>query len=326
MIYPRSKIGLKSIVLILVAILVVAGSFVIAERRNSSNKKIVYTSSVTPRENSLKADLQEVDSDTDGLKDWEEVLLGTDPHNPDTDKDGTSDGKEVTLERNPLIKGPNDSAKATASTGVTTKENLTETDKLARDFFARYMELRQVGLSKDKLSQQELVGTVLKNGIVMAKPKTYTDRDIIVIEDISTDAVKRYGNDVGLIFNKYPTTGRDAPIVAKESLTKEDPDILKELDPDIKAFRNIIRDLLKVKTPRSISVLHTNLIGAMEKFLFVYESLRNGGVDALKSLQGASMHLEAGKSLIDSLQALKNNLVSLNITYSSNEPGMLFFK
>lgn len=35
------------------------------------------------------------DSDNDGLSDIEEMLLGTDPHNPDTDGDGLSDGQEA---------------------------------------------------------------------------------------------------------------------------------------------------------------------------------------------------------------------------------------
>jgi hypothetical protein len=44
-----------------------------------------------------------VDSDGDGLPDWLERLLGTDPNNPDTDGDGLSDYQEVFIYRtNPL--------------------------------------------------------------------------------------------------------------------------------------------------------------------------------------------------------------------------------
>jgi hypothetical protein len=35
------------------------------------------------------------DSDSDGLTDVEEALIGTDPNNPDTDSDGCSDGEEL---------------------------------------------------------------------------------------------------------------------------------------------------------------------------------------------------------------------------------------
>lgn len=35
------------------------------------------------------------DADSDGLEDWEEIVIGTDPNNPDTDGDGIIDGEEV---------------------------------------------------------------------------------------------------------------------------------------------------------------------------------------------------------------------------------------
>lgn len=43
-----------------------------------------------------------VDTDEDGLKDWEEVIYGTDPYNPDTDGDEISDGDEIAQGSNPL--------------------------------------------------------------------------------------------------------------------------------------------------------------------------------------------------------------------------------
>ncbi|MFH1356390.1 MAG: S8 family serine peptidase, partial [bacterium] len=47
--------------------------------------------------------LLDFDADSDGLTDYEEGLLGTDPNNPDTDGDGLSDGDEVnTYGTNPL--------------------------------------------------------------------------------------------------------------------------------------------------------------------------------------------------------------------------------
>jgi alpha-tubulin suppressor-like RCC1 family protein len=44
-----------------------------------------------------------LDSDGDGIVDWKEVQLGTDPNNPDTDGDGIPDGWEVSHGLNPLV-------------------------------------------------------------------------------------------------------------------------------------------------------------------------------------------------------------------------------
>jgi hypothetical protein len=48
------------------------------------------------------------DSDQDGLSDWQEVILGTDPFNPDTDGDGYLDGTEYKLGFDPKKVGPAD--------------------------------------------------------------------------------------------------------------------------------------------------------------------------------------------------------------------------
>ncbi len=46
------------------------------------------------------------DTDLDGLLDWEEELYKTDIENPDTDNDGVSDKDEVDQNRSPIIFGP----------------------------------------------------------------------------------------------------------------------------------------------------------------------------------------------------------------------------
>ncbi len=323
MIYPRFKIGLKMSVLILVAIFLVTGAFVMAEYQNKKTEKTVYNATVITPATSDTVDLELADSDADGLKDWEEIILGTDPRNPDTDKDGTPDGTEVTLNRNPLIKGPKDSSSVTATSNISA-EKLTPTDKLARDFFARYMELRKSGLSDDKQSQQELIGTVLKNGIILETVKLYTLKNILTTSDTSKEAVAKYANEVGTVFNKYQHDGRDEGIIVKDSLEKEDPDILKEIDPIIIVYKNTLNAILKIPAPTTMATTHLNLVNAVNKFLFNAESFRKTDVDPMKGIQGATGYLEAGKSLINAFQAIKDNLSAMDIVFSPSDPGYIF--
>ena len=51
---------------------------------------------------------QNKDTDKDGIRDWEEELIKTDPTNPDTDGDGFLDGEEMNSNHNPLVKSPGD--------------------------------------------------------------------------------------------------------------------------------------------------------------------------------------------------------------------------
>ncbi len=325
---PRFKKGSKNIILIIISALIVAGAFALAEYRNREVKKVVYSAPITattPTADALSPDLQLKDTDNDGLKDWEEVLLGTDPDVADTDKDGTSDGKEVAANRNPLIKGPKDTIAATSAVANATNQKLSQTDKIARDFFAKYMELKQLGLSTDKTSQQQLVGQVLRSGIVLETPKTYTLKDILTISDNSPASVKQYGNELGAIFKKYVLTkSRNETVIAKDSLDNDDPEILKELDPIIASYRNILNAILKVKAPQTLTSTHLGMVNGMSSLLFVSESLRKIDKDALSGIQGTNTYLAATQGLARTFDELKGYFKSLGITYTAAEGGSFF--
>ncbi len=314
----------KNIALIVVSALVIGGAFVLAEYRNSKSKKVVYSAPVTAVIDALPLELQTLDSDKDDLKDWEEILLGTDPKKADTDGDGTSDGKETATGRNPLIKGPNDKATDTPRTTISSDPNLTQTDKLARDFFAHYVELKQAGMSNDKDSQAEITNTLIQNGLLAATPKLHTPKEIKTKVDNSVAAKTLYGNEIGLVFKQNQLLGRDEAVIAKESQEQEDPEILKEIDPIIAKYKAIIAGLLKISVPSDIASLHLDLINAVSRFLFVAESYRQMGVDPIRGLQGAKEHIPAGQALADAFQAIRNLLLGSGIKYAKEEPGNMF--
>jgi hypothetical protein len=314
----------RNIILILVAIFLVTGAFAFAEYRNNQIKKVVYdATTVTPGETVALPEIQVEDSDNDNLKDWEEVLLGTDPRNPDTDKDGTSDGKEANTGRNPLVKGPNDKSSATAAAKIA--ENLTPTDKLARDFFARYMELKQIGLSSDKQSQQEIITAALKNGVVLRTPAVYREDEIVLIADNSPEAIRKYGNEVGEIFQKNnPVASRNEMIIAKDAVETENLAVLKEIDPIISAYKIILNSLVKVKTPDSLKDIHLSLLNSMNEILFTANSLRKIDVDPVSGIQGTAMYLKGVGDLNKSFNELKSFFNSRGIVYTKAEFGSFF--
>lgn len=316
----------KNLALIFVAAIIVGGAFAFAEWRNSQAKKVVYSAPIQAVVNELPSDLQSLDSDNDGLKDWEEVLLGTDPHKADTDGDGTPDGKEAQLGRNPLVKGPNDkaadAAHVTASAG---DAELTATDKVARDFFARYMELNQAGLVNDGASQADLIDQVTKNGIILDAPKTYTAANLNVSADNSKEAIKFYGNVEGNIFKKHfnPTLPNEMNVV-KESLEKEDPSILKQIDPIIATYKGILEDSLKVQVPSGLIETHLLLVNSLSTLKFSAEQVRKTDKDTLSAINGSSVWLGAVQGLNAALNGIKAAFTQNGIVYNPEEGGAFF--
>jgi hypothetical protein len=315
----------KNLALIIISVLVVSGVFVLAEYRNKKTEKVVYNAPVVVASNTLSPELQNMDTDNDGLKDWEEVLLGTDPKKADSDGDGTPDGREVALGRNPTVKGPNDSQKESAKQAKSVAE-LSPTEKIARDFFARYMELNQSGLAKDQDSQVALVESVLKNGVILEKPKTLSISDIIVSSDTSNQALKTYANTVADLIKNNPHPKKDEAVIANTALEQENPEILKGIDPIIATYKNILSGLRRIPAPQNVAEMHLALVNAMNKFLFVAESLRHSDVDTLKGIGGAASYLDAGNSLTSALTDLINFYSIQTITFGPTESGSFFIK
>lgn len=323
-ILPTVHFTYKNIRLILIAALIVGAAFVLAEYRNREAKKVVYNApSVTAALDGLTPELQEQDSDEDGLKDWEEVLLGTDSHKADTDGDGTKDGAEAASGRNPLVKGPNDKASDTAKDG-TSARTLTPTEKIARDFFARYMELSQAGLAGDKASQQELIGQVLASGIVVGKPRTYASTDVIVTADNTPEAIRTYGNSLGAIFKANMLGDKNEMLIAKESMEKEDPELLKQIDPIIASYKRILSSLLKVSAPSTLQDNHLIMINSFSTLLYSAESVRKVDVDALAGIQGTTVWLGAVENLNKAFNTLKASFKLHKVQFPSTEPGSFF--
>lgn len=282
---------MKNAILIVVAILLVGGSFVFAEYRNDKAKN-VYVAPIIA--DSVNDGASEVDSDGDGMKDWEEILLGSSPNDPKS-KGSISTKSAVT----------SDLTKKTA-------EKLSPIDLLSRDFFARYMELRQIGISADKASQEELASRTFDN-IAFPQPKSYKISEILTKTDNSKEAVKQYALEIGMIFKKYGIKSRNEAVITKEAVEKEDASLLKEIDPIIISYKDIINGLIKVVAPQTMNIMHLDLLNSMNGVLFMAQSFRNSETDPTASLQAAGYYQTAEKNLYGALNAIKSYLTYLGI-------------
>ena len=280
------KYPIKNILLIVIAILLVGGAFLYAEYRNAQSDKVYTAKDVSvSTDNGLSK--QDVDTDGDGAKDWEEILAGTNPNDP---------------------KSKPSTAKSPTTKDITAQvEKIQPIDAISRDFFAKYMELRQIGANTDTQSQQELAQNTV-NGIVLAKPAQYKIEEILTKSDSSNEGLKQYGQEIGVIFKKYAINSRDEGVIALEAGDKNDPTILKEIDPIIASYKNIINALLKVKAPKSIAILHLDLLNSMNGALFIAQAFRNSDTDPLKQVQAIAYYGEGMKNLYNSINAIKSYL------------------
>lgn len=282
---------IKNIIFILIAILIVIGAFVFAEYRNIKTKNTYVA-----QENvdiSSEYTSSEIDNDNDGLKDWEEILLGTNPNDPKSKGEFSKD----------------------SSTEKTTEKRapLTSTELLSRDFFARYMELRQLGISNDKESVDEAINQSVGNIVGSIQAKTYTIADISTKEDISKGSIEQYGSTVENILTKNAIKSRNEMIILKDALDKEDYKILAELDPIINGYKNMLNQLLKVDAPVSVSTLHLDLINSLSGLIFVSESFKKVENDPVAGIQGTANYFRYAELFSNSYTGIISYLTFIGI-------------
>lgn len=203
------------------------------------------------------------DSDGDGLKDWEETLLGTNIKLADTDKDGTSDGEEVKKNRDPKKPGPNDIVSQTLSDIKNNQDTNTSnyvygndnlTNDIAQLFLSNYLTKKNgEPVSESKIT--EIVDNTLVSADFSQKQNKYSLKDINVLSNYSKILYEKELNDI--IIKNIPNTSikNELTIVNKALESQKESDLLG-LDIIIKSYENLIGDLLKIKVPKEAVGLH----------------------------------------------------------------------
>lgn len=287
------KYPIKNILLILVAILLVGGSFFYVEFRNKKTKEVYVSDNLKVINPSTDIAPAELDTDGDGSKDWEEILVGSDPSDP---------------------KSKPSTEKAKIATDLTKKpaEKLSNIDLISRDFFARYMELRQIGASSDPVSQKELVRNTAQN-IILAKPVLYKIEDISTKPDSGNEEVKAYGDAVSIILKKNAIKSRNEAIIAQDYIKNENAKILAELDPIIASYKKMVSELLKLKVPQSIALLHLNLVNSINGAVFLAQSFRNSAANPVEGIQAVAYYEAVQNDIFGSARAIKSYFKYLGI-------------
>lgn len=205
------------------------------------------------------------DTDGDGLKDWEESLIGTNPQNKDTDGDGTSDGDEVAQGRDPRKAGPNDKANTEQTTLTSTApgEENTLTDQVSKNFFAQYLLAKKGGQEITPEIAVQIAESVMQNVPMESTAKQYGVKDIVIVPD-SEQANTTYVTKFIAILKKYPPPSKEneLEIVLKALDTQKETD-LKKLDPIISGYKNILTETLTLKVPKSLAPDHMIYLNAL---------------------------------------------------------------
>lgn len=316
--YPRIKKG----AFIVAAILVVGGALLLSDKSpTQKTNSINILSGTSSTATSVSSIDYKKDSDSDGLPDWEETLWGTDETNPDTDGDTTADGAEVKLGRNPIVKGPKDKLQDAPLSATTTTEKLSETDKFGREIFARYMNLRQSGLSSDVNSQDQLIKDLVAASDSVGGAYMYLTSEIKVN---ASATLKDYANSIASVLQKNAIKTRNEVAILNDAVVNEDAEAIKELDPIIKSYSAILKGLIEIRVPSNMVNFHLDFVNTMSNILYTAKSFRSAFSDPVLSLRSLGQYQPNIDHFSAILTDIQEQLTVQEIKFGPSEPGLLF--
>lgn len=207
---------------------------------------------------------------------------------------------------------------------TTNKESETLTDRLGKDFFTRYVELRQNNLSGSEQSVKSAMDQTIDSAVTVApKPKIFNASEIKVTENSDPASIRSYANNIASAFIKYgpridPTT------IAVEALEKEDNSMIAKIKPITSSYNNLVKSVQTIFVPRSLSSQHLRLLNALNSMLFVSQGLEKVLEDPMQSMIALGMYNESKESIRSSLYSISNYLNKNTIYFDTNEPGIFF--
>lgn len=269
-----------------------------------------------------------LDTDGDGLKDWEEALWKTDPEQKDTDKDGTTDGEEVVANRDPAKKGPGDEIdpQLIAENKKADEDfaKLSPTDQFARVFFSQYIDAKSSSEQNTLTSGEKQA--VLDNMITSISK--YDTPKYKITDLVSTDetpaSIRKYGNDFGkIILENFSTHAGNELLYISQAIAGGDGSPLKSLDPVIAEYDKTINLLVKVPTPIGILGHQTAIINSLESMRSSTIGMKQIYSDSLTAVIALEQYQNSATQLIESLGAVQAYFKSKGVEFSTNETGYL---
>ena len=257
----------------------------------------------------------DLDTDKDGLHDWQELLWGSDKNNADSDKDGTTDSKEIEAGRDPSIAGPDDRLEKTRGISESSVKSFSASvssdpnnisNKVSHDLFAKFMALQNSG-NLDEDSQAQVINDVITNIDPGSIPPRYSLTDVRVADN-NTASLRAYGNQVAeAVLNLGKTITPNSS--NKDSLSQ---------------YVKTIESLRAMNTPSTLGLNHLQILNnfnatyQMLALLAEYEKDPIKGLVALKSIQTNN------KNSVALFETIASELKNSDIIFDKTEAGNIW--
>ncbi|MFC1756789.1 hypothetical protein ACFLZC_01355 [Patescibacteria group bacterium] len=240
----------------------------------------------------LSADMGQsavLDSDNDGLRNWEETLWNTDPNNPDTDKDGYKDGEETRLGYSPtdfasnVKTGKKDTKNTFLDSDIPQTEGGNLTQNLAEVMAWQIKDPSQLG-DKDLSDPFTLLDSNTGSNLLQFIAEfnvEVPESTFKITYDNTYPSVQKYAEAIAQAIptNPYPNISED-DILADAIQTRN----FKKVDEYLNFYDVSIENMQKITIPTDFLEIHKREVELFIATKKVYESVKEINNDPLKTV------------------------------------------
>ncbi|MEX0934056.1 MAG: hypothetical protein WD003_02240 [Candidatus Paceibacterota bacterium] len=261
------------------------------------------------------------DSDGDGLKDWEEVLVGSDKNNPDTDGDGVNDyiqfggdlslydGEEITKKY-----GIEESFFFQSESG-----NLTE--KFAKSLFVSSLNISQGDNFQD---EDEIISNLVHQ---LEKPDIaqYTRDDMTIAHNTTNDELRAFGNILATQLQANPAINVQEVLSLFETLALNSlPEFADKIQEQSVVFDGLAKDILTLSVPSESVGIFLQLVNSYKKTANSLTGMSRVHKDAILGKFSFDEYRNALGEMQQSLASLSLFFKNKGVEFKEHEAGYVW--
>lgn len=238
----------------------------------------------------------QIDTDGDGLSDWEENVYGTDPKKSDTDGDNYLDGEEILSGHDPLKKGPNDLSAKKSNTDRES-DTRTATAKFSKltieNYLKTFKDISPSELSPDQVktalmqsfdgdSSSQEFNEIIKSELYYFIPPNL-DKDAKISNDNSKKSLDKYRTDFINTLNnivKNSPQGDFAQTI-QDSMKKNN---FTDLDKFNNYHKTSYESIVSITVPSSLAANHKDYATRLYKLWKIGKAVESYEQDPAKAL------------------------------------------
>lgn len=269
----------------------------------------------------------ELDSDSDGVPDWEENLWNTDPHKKDSDGDGIDDKQAIVLMQQkantfslpdePIVFAGNRIVSSTSTGSV-----------IAQKLFSSYFTessfaTEKIGPSNlSSIARQTSDYTKTFTKEKMSPPTLSSLSELTILPNTTTENIKYYANTAITILSAPSAVGITDVGIFANFVEKEDLGFFTQMKSVAEQYNRIITELIAIPVPRELASVHLQLIRSIQAFTHATMLMSTIENDPIMGIQVVTYYQKTYTDFETTRKAWQDALLQ-RVSFTPEEPGYI---